>query len=106
MNFTQGKQSDASGVVAFGVNASMLYSVEITAPNYEPRSGTADVGMENKAVQFWLLSGNKYSFVVKDKESKVPVPGAEVHLNSVLAGKTDERGILSTPVARGKTLHD
>jgi hypothetical protein len=84
------------------VNASMLYSIDITAPNYEPRSGTVDVGMENKAVQFWLLSGNKYSFVVKDKDSKVPVPGAEVLLNSVLAGKTDERGVLSIPIGRGK----
>ena len=102
MNFTQGGQSDAAGAAVFKVNASMLYSVDITAPNYEPRSGTVDVGMENKEVQFWLLSGNRYSFVVKDKESKVPVQGAEVRLNSVLAGKTDERGILSTPVARGK----
>ena len=102
MNSTQSKQSDAAGAVAFGVNASMLYSVEITAPNYEPRSGTVAVGMENKAVQFWLLSGNKYSFVVKDKESKGPVQGAEIRLNAILAGKTDERGILSTPVARGK----
>ena len=106
LNSTQSKQSDAAGAVAFGVNASMLYSVDITAPNYEPRSGTVAVGMENKEVQFWLLSGNKYSFVVKDKESKVPVQGAEVRLNSILAGKTDERGILSTPVARGKDVHD
>jgi hypothetical protein len=102
MNFTQGRQSDAAGAAVFSVNASMLYSVDITASNYEPRSGTVDVGMDNKEVQFWLLSGNKYSFVVKDKESQVPVPGAEVRLNSVLAGKTDERGILSIPVARGK----
>ena len=102
MNFTQSGQSDATGAVQFGVNASMLYSVDISAPNYEPRSGTVDVGMDNKEVQFWLLSGNKYSFVVKDKESNLPVQGAEVRLNSVLAGTTDERGILSTPVARGQ----
>jgi hypothetical protein len=102
MNYTQSRVSDTAGVAEFSVNASMLYSIDITAPNYEPRSGTADVGMENTAAQFWLLSGNKYSFVVKDKESKVPVPGAEVRLNAVLAGKTDERGVLSTPVARGK----
>lgn len=102
LNSTQSKQSDSAGAVAFIVNASMLYSVEITAPNYEPRSGTASVGMENKAVQFWLLSGSKYSFVVKDKESKGPVQGVEIRLNSILAGKTDERGILSIPVARGK----
>jgi hypothetical protein len=102
-NTTQGKQSDAAGTVTFGVNASMLYSIDITAPYYQPRSGTVDVGMENKEVQFWLLSGNRYSFVVKDKASKLPVQGAEVRLNSVLAGKTDERGILSIPVTRGKT---
>ena len=102
LNSTQSKQSDSAGAVAFLVNASMLYSVEITAPSYEPRSGTASVGMENKAVQFWLLSGTKYSFVVKDKESKGPVQGAEIRLNAILAGKTDERGILNTPVARGK----
>jgi hypothetical protein len=102
MNFTQGQQSDAAGAVEFRVNASMLYSFDISAPNYEPRSGTIDVGMENKGVQFWLLSGNKFSFVVKDKESGVPVQGAEVRLNSILAGKTDDRGVLSTPVARGK----
>jgi len=102
LNSTQSKQSDSAGAVTFIVNASMLYSVDITAPHYEPRSGTASVGMENKAVQFWLLSGTKYSFVVKDKESKGPVQGAEIRLNSILAGKTDERGILSTPVARGK----
>jgi Carboxypeptidase regulatory-like domain/PEGA domain len=102
MNASQGKQSDVAGTAEFGVNASMLYSIDITAPNYEPRSSTVDVGMENKAVQFWLLSGNKFSFVVNEKESKVPVQGAEVRLNSVLAGKTDERGVLSTPIARGK----
>ena len=102
MDYSQSKQSDAAGAVEFGVNASMLYSIDITAPNYEPRSGTVDVAMENKAVQFWLLSGNKYSFVVKDKESTVPVSGAEVRLNGVLAGKTDERGILSIPVGRDK----
>ena len=102
MNYAQSKQSDAAGAAEFSVNASMLYAIDITAPNYEPRSGTAAVGMENKGVQFWLLSGNKYSFVVKDKDSQVPVQGAEVRLNSLLAGKTDDRGVLSTPVARGK----
>lgn len=103
MNSTQSKQSDANGAISFIVNANIRYSVDITAPNYEPRSGTADVGTDDKAVQFWLLSGNKFSFVVKDSESKAPVPGAEVRLNAILAGKTDERGILSIPVARDRT---
>lgn len=102
LNSTQGKLSGAAGTATFGVNASMQYSITITAPNYQPRSATVDVGTEDKTVEYILLSGNRFSFVVKDKESKVPVSGAEVYLNSVLAGKTDERGILNTPVTRGK----
>jgi hypothetical protein len=101
-NSTQSKESGASGTAVFGVNASMLYSIEITSPNYEPRSGTVDVGDENKQVEFYLLSGSRFSFVVKDKETTEPIPGAEVRINSLLAGKTDERGILNIPLTRGK----
>ncbi len=101
-NSTQNKVSGAAGTATFGVNASVLYSIDITSPNYEPRSGTVGIGTEDKAVEYYLLSGNRFSFVVKDRDSKVPVPGAEIFLNSVSAGKTDERGILNTPVARGK----
>lgn len=101
LNSTQGKQSSSAGTVTFGVNASILYSISVTAPDYEPRSGTVDVGNENKTVEYDLLSANRFTFVVNDKESKVPVPGAEIYLNSVAAGKTDERGILIAPVTRG-----
>jgi hypothetical protein len=101
LNTTQSKLSGAAGTATFGVNASVLYSIDITSPNYEPRSGTVGMGTEDKAVEFYLLSGNRFSFVVTDKDSKVPVPGAEVFLNAVSAGKTDERGILNTPVKRG-----
>jgi len=100
--YAQSGQSDASGVVAFTVNATMVYSLDISAPHYESRSGTADVAMEDKNVQFWLLSGNKFSFVVNDKDTKAPVKGAEVRLNDISAGTTDERGILSIPLTRGK----
>lgn len=102
LNSTQGKQSGAAGTATFGVNASVLYSITITAPNYEPRSGTVDVGTEDKIAEYYLLSGNRFSFVVKDRDAKVPIAGAEVYLNTALAGKTDERGILNTPVTREK----
>lgn len=101
LNSTLSKHSSSAGTAVFGVNASMLYSITITAPNYEPRSGTVDVGNENKNVSYSLLSGNRLSIVVKEKETKVPVYGTEVYLNAVLAGKTDERGVLNTPVTRG-----
>jgi hypothetical protein len=102
LNTTQSKLTGAAGTATFGVNASVLYSIDITSPNYQPRSATVDVGSEDKAVEYYLLSGNRFSFVVKDKDSKVPVSGAEIYLNTVLAGKTDERGILNTPVTRGR----
>jgi hypothetical protein len=41
--------------------------------------------------------------VVKDKDSGAAIPGAEIRINSILTGKTDERGILITPVARGNS---
>ncbi len=100
-NNTQGKLSDAAGTVVFGVNASMLYSLKVTAPNYQSHTRTVDLGNENQNVEIYLLSGNRFSFVVKDKSTKVPINGAEVYLNAVPAGKTDERGILNTPVTRG-----
>lgn len=101
-NSTEGHQSGAAGTATFGVNASALYSITITSPDYQPISGTVSIGTEDKTVEYYLLSKNRFSFVVKSKESQVPVSGAEIYLNSILAGKTDERGILSIPVTRGK----
>ncbi|MCX6689052.1 MAG: carboxypeptidase-like regulatory domain-containing protein [Methanoregula sp.] len=101
-NFTQTKQSDITGSATFGVQATTLYSIYITASNYQPRSGMIDVETENKDVQYWLISGNRFSFAVKDKDGMVPVPDAEIRVDSVLMGKTDANGILITPIARGK----
>jgi hypothetical protein len=101
-NTTQGKMTDASGAAIFAVKSNNLYSIDITATNYQPRSDTIDLGAENKDVQYWLLSSNRFSIVVKDKETKQPIPDAEVRIDSTLAGKTDSRGILITPITRGK----
>jgi hypothetical protein len=101
-NTTQGKQTDASGAVTFAVLSNNLYSIDVVTANYQPRSDTIDVGAENKEVQYWLLSSNRFSVMVKDKDTKLPVPDAEVRIDSVLAGKTDARGVLITPITRGK----
>ena len=101
-NWTLGKQTDIAGSVMFGVKAAILYSVGINAPNYLPRSGTVDMGTENREIQYWLLPEKRFSFVVRDREGKSSLPDAEVRIDSVLVGKTDTRGILITPVNRGK----
>ena len=101
-NLTQTKLTDVTGSVAFGVNATTLYSIRITAPDYLSREGVIDLGTENMDVQYWLLPSNRYSFVVQDKDGFGAIPDAEVHIDGVLAGRTDARGVLTTPVSRGK----
>jgi hypothetical protein len=97
------KQTDSSGSATFAVTANTHYALDITADNYQPRNTTVNIATVNQAVQYKLLSGNSFSFVVKDKDTGKAVPGASVRLNGVLSGQTDDRGILITPVARGKS---
>jgi hypothetical protein len=94
--------TDVSGSVSFRVNATTLYSIDITAPGYLPRRGSIDMGTEDKDAQYWMLPANRFSFVIKDKNGMAPVPDAEVRINTTLVGKTDSRGVLTTPVTRGK----
>lgn len=101
-NITDGKQTDIDGSATFAVKANYLYSIAVKATNYQPRTETVDMGAENKEVQYWLLSGNRFSIMVKDKETKLPVADAEVRVDSTLVGKTDSRGVLITPLTRGK----
>jgi hypothetical protein len=101
-NLTQTKLTDVAGSVAFDVNATTLYSIRITAPDYLSREGVIDLGNENKDVQYWLLPSNRFSFVIQDKDGLTVIPDAEVRIDSVLAGRTDARGVLTIPVPRGK----
>jgi hypothetical protein len=94
--------TDGSGSVSFSVIANTLYLIDITAPGYLPRSGIIDIGTENKNAQYWLLPADRLSFIVKDNTGMVPVPDAEVRMDNTFAGKTDNRGVLTIPVARGK----
>lgn len=102
-NTSQMRPTDSTGSATFGVNALTFYSIDIDANNYQPRSGTIDMASENREVQYWLLPGNRFSFIIKDKDSKDVVQGAEVRIDNILAGKTDARGILNTQVSRGRT---
>lgn len=98
----QTNQTDVAGSVTFGVNATTVYSIDITAPGYLPRIGIIDIGTEDKEAQYWMLPANRFSFFVKDKNGMVPVPDAEVHIDNVPVGKTDSRGVLTIPVTRDK----
>jgi hypothetical protein len=100
-NITQMKTTDSTGSVRFGVQATTLYSIDITAPNYLPRNETVNVETDSKDVQYLLLSENQFLFIVTDKDSGQPIPGAEIRLNNILDGVTDSQGVLSITVSRG-----
>ena len=103
-NLTQTKTSDNSGSASFGVTSYTSYLLNITAPNYESRSDTIEFEAKDQDVQYWLLSGNQYSFIVKDKNSQNPVADASITVNSVPLGKTDSRGILIAPISRNTPI--
>lgn len=102
-NVTQMKKTDNAGTATFNVRGSTLYAIEITSPNYQSRSGTVEIGSINADVQYLLLSSNRLSFVVKDQSGSTPIPDAEVRIDTILTGKTDLKGVLTTQVGRGKT---
>jgi hypothetical protein len=101
-NVTQTSLTDSFGSANFTVQANSRYAIYITAQNYQSRDGLIDIGTENISAQYWLLPSNRFSFVIKDKAERVPLPDAEVYIGNVLAGKTDSRGVLTIPVTRGK----
>jgi len=101
-NLTQTKLTDVAGSVVFDVNATTSYSIRITAPDYLSREGVVDLGTDDRDIQYWLLPSNRFSFVIQDKDGMRPISDAEVRIDSVLAGKTDARGVLTTPISRGK----
>jgi len=103
-NIKQTNLTDVAGSVTFGVNATTLYSMDITAPGYLPRIVIIDIGTEDKDAQFWMLPANRFSFLVKDKNGMLPVTDAEVRIDNALVGKTDNRGVLTIPVTRGKVI--
>jgi hypothetical protein len=102
-NLTQTKQTDNTGTVTFGVTGVTIYTININSPNYPLRTETIEIGFSNREAQYWLLSSNRFSFIVKDQDGMTPLQDAEVRLDTVLVGKTDSRGILNTQVGRGKT---
>ena len=99
-NSTQNAVSDSSGTASFAVTAYTFYALNITASNYQSRSETLSIQSSNQNIQYWLLSENQYSFVVKDQNTNAPIAGASISINAVPVGTTDSRGVLISPVSR------
>jgi hypothetical protein len=101
-NETVSKTTNQYGLITFDVISGYQYTVEIAAPNYHPRTETVAIDVNNKEVQYWLLRSDRFSFLIKNKNDMSPVQGAEVSVDGTVVGQSDENGVVTTQIARGK----
>jgi hypothetical protein len=60
------------------------------------------MGTVDKDVQIMLFRDDRFSIVIKDGESGVPLSGARVVVEGIERGVTDPKGVLTLPMPRGK----
>ena len=78
-NSSQTETSDASGAAAFGVTSFTLYSLNITAQNYQPRSETIEVDANNQNVQVpgcYPRTSTPLSSEIRTARQRWPVPAS------------------------------
>jgi hypothetical protein len=59
--------TDVTGAVTFEVNTITRYTIDITAQNYQPRSGYVDINYDDLETQYWLLSPTGFLLLQKTK---------------------------------------
>ena len=94
--------ADQNGTAGFKVPARGSYRIGTDAEHYQPVSIAVDVGTAGKDVQIMLFRDDRFSIVIKDGESGVPLPGARVFVEGIERGVTDPKGVLTLPMAKGK----
>jgi hypothetical protein len=94
--------SDQNGTAGFTVLARGSYRIGTDAEHYHPVSTVVDVGVAGKDVQVMLFRDDRFSIVVKDGDSDVPLSGARVFVEGIERGVTDPKGVLTLPMQRGK----
>jgi len=106
MNTTdQVNKTDSTGDAAFPVEADTVYTVTIDAPGYQERTAVVEMGTEDKTVQYLLLRSDRFSILVYNGRDQSPVTGAEVFIDGVSKGKTDQNGILTLEIPRNKVYN-
>jgi len=99
---TLSKSTDSAGTAEFNLLTGRTYSLEIQAQNYDPLYKTVIMGGE-KVVQYWLHRSDTVAVSVLDTETREPISGADVYVDSGYAGITDENGLLVLHLQREKT---
>jgi hypothetical protein len=94
--------SDSNGTASFTVQARGSYRIGTDAEHYQPASIAVDMGTAGKDIQVMLFRDDRFSIVVKDGDSGVPLAGARVFVEGIERGVTDPKGVLTLPFSRGK----
>ncbi|MDN7026170.1 hypothetical protein FGU65_15005 [Methanoculleus sp. FWC-SCC1] len=94
------ESTDANGRADFLVKAGSLYNVEIRAQSYYPLSKTVQMASSERVVQYWLYRSDKFAVLVQDSQTRQPLAGAAVAIDSVPAGTTGADGLLPLHLQR------
>ena len=94
--------ADQNGTAGFKVKARGSYQIGTDIEHYQPVSIAVDMGTVDKDVQIMLFRDDRFSIVIKDGDSGVPLSGARVFVEGIERGVTDLKGVLTLPMARGK----
>jgi len=94
------QKTDSGGKVEFEVQTDTSYDLEIRATGYQTYTSAIEMGAEDKKVQKYLTRSGKFVFSVTDALTGLPLEGAEVRLDKIQEGFTDDGGQLPLYISR------
>jgi hypothetical protein len=94
--------SDTEGTARFFVMAHTAYRIAVEKEQYQPFTLEVEIANSEKNVQVMLFRQDRFSLVVKDEGSGNPLPGARIFVEGIERGSTDQKGVLTLPLPRGK----
>lgn len=102
-NISVSRLTNAEGAARLKLLGETTYSLEARAPGYQSRSSPFDVGLEPLIVQWVMVKENRVSFSVRAGDSQLPVGDAVLTVDGMPRGKTDDNGVLSVELPRGRS---
>jgi hypothetical protein len=102
-NISVSRSTDENGTARLKVLGENTYTVQARAQGYQTRTSSLEVGIEPVRIQWVMMNENRLSFVIRAADTALPVSGATVTIDGRPRGKTDENGVLSIALPRGRS---
>ncbi|HPY59234.1 MAG TPA: hypothetical protein PLG55_00725 [Methanospirillum sp.] len=96
----QEARSGSEGKADLGLRADQVYSIEITAPNFQAAHDTVVTGGDLTNVQYSLVRNDRISIRVLDSAGSFPIQSAHIQIDGIKTGTTNDRGILISNTSR------